>query len=105
MRDLNIKFITIFIISILLFGLTFLPYLNLIFSVSLSVYLVSIAAIFIFRINGERTILWGIILFSVAAFFTLLGNNSLAEKIGNYIYGIIFFGILQLTFLLFKEKH
>lgn len=68
------------------------------------VYLISIATIFIFRIRGERTILWGIILFPVAAIVTLLGNYSLAEMIGNYIYGIIFFGVLQLTFSLFKEQ-
>lgn len=75
------------------------PYLNLIVSPEYVYYLIVIAIALIFEIRVFVLVYVVFVLFILAFVFYLAGSIDAAESLGNFIYVILFYTVLRLTFM------
>lgn len=80
-------------LTLIVFVLTRLPYINITFPFELWVYIVTAIAIISLNMTVKRSVYLGIALFGIAALFVIVGRDMLAEQIGNCVY-FIFWAIL-----------
>lgn len=73
---------------------SYLPYLNLIFTKNLTLFLILATLFFVFRLNWKFIICFCFGLFLLSYLFVSLGFLQNAELIGNYIYGFLVIAIV-----------
>ena len=83
------------IVTILLIVSTSIPYINIVFSRTLVIFLLFFLGLIIFEISARRIIVLGLLLFVPSLFLLLLGELEKAELLVNYIYGIFILGTLK----------
>ncbi|MEK7472803.1 MAG: hypothetical protein AAB625_02060 [Patescibacteria group bacterium] len=77
------------VLSILIVTFSFLPYLNLLFTINLIAFLLLALLFVIFRINWKIIIHICMLLFVVAFFLTITGFTSTSMILGDFIYGFL----------------
>lgn len=96
------KIILIIFIAVSMWGLSLLPYLNLVINTSLIALVVIVLSLVLFKVPPERVILLALLLFLPALLGVLLEEQTRAELVGAYIYGILLLGSI-LTLLKSRE--
>ena len=99
--DNRYQLFILIILSGLLKVVSKLPYLSLIISDQVIIFIASITAFFILNIGIKRPILIGILTFIPALVLQLIGESKAAEITGNFAFGIIL--VTTVTYLL-KHK-
>lgn len=77
------------VLTILVVALSFLPYLNLIFTSKLVAFLIFALFFVIFKINWKFILYLCIVLFVLALILTVSRFTSASMMIGDYIYGFL----------------
>ena len=77
------------VLTILVIAFSFLPYLNLIFTSKLVIFLIFALFFIIFKINWRIILYLCIILFGVALILTVSGFTPASMILGDYIYGFL----------------
>lgn len=90
------KIILIIFIALLMWGLSYLPYVNLFVSSSLVIFVVIVMSLVLFKVYPDWIIILALLLFLPALLSVLLGDQEAAESIGGYIYGIFFVAVVKL---------
>lgn len=98
------KIILIIFIALLMWGLSYLPYINLFISSSLVVFVVIVMSLVLFKVYPDWIIILALLLFLPALLSVLLGNQEAAESIGGYIYGIFFVAVVRLIIINTKNE-
>lgn len=96
------KIVLIFLIAILMWGLSLVPYFNLFVSTSLIMLVVIVLSLVLFKVPPDRMVLLALLLFLPAALGVVLEEQGKAELISAYIYGILLLGTV-LTLLKSRE--
>ena len=77
------------VFSILIVIAFFLPYLNLVFTSKLIIFLIATLFFVIFRIDWKIILYISIMLFIFAFILTITGFTSVSMILGDYIYGFL----------------
>ncbi|MCX6706399.1 MAG: hypothetical protein NTV24_04875 [Candidatus Woesebacteria bacterium] len=83
------KIVGFLFLTVLVVGLSFLPYLNLLFTKKLVVFVIFALLFAVFRLGWRVSLYFSIILFVLAFAFTLVGLIPLSQVLGDYIYGFL----------------
>lgn len=93
---INRKRVLLFISIVGVLGVfNVLPYFNWFFSASVTLFLILVLVILVFRVRKNSLILLTGVLLFVAWFLLLVNEQESAEIVGNYVFGLlvlIFFG-------------
>lgn len=90
------------VVSVVVFNR--LPYLNLVFTPSFNIFALATIGILVFQVKPKFTIALVLVAFVIAAFLRLFGEYQGLETIGNFIYGILFVGLLQSIVSFLREQ-
>lgn len=96
------KIASIILVASLIWGLSFVPYLNLLINNSLIVPIIIVLSLILFKVPPGRMILLALLLFLPALLGVLLEEQRGAESVSAYIYGILLLGSV-LTLLKSRE--
>lgn len=86
------KIVLIVLIALIMWGSSFLPYLNLVINTPLIVFVAIVLSLVLFKVPPERIILLALVLFLPALLGVLLEEQTRMEMVGAYIYGILLLG-------------
>ena len=92
------KIIRFLVVAAFLKLFSSVPYLNLIVNPEYVYYLIVISAALIFEIRVFVLVYVVFTLFLLAFVFYLAGGVDAAETLGNFIYVVLFYTVLKLTF-------
>lgn len=112
-RDLSIKMkkyflehqlslFLIFFISILLYFLSQLPYLNIFLSPWVLAIIIWILAVIILKLCVSASFIVALVLLCSVPFILIFKSNSLAEEVGNAVYFLLLIGFSQTFFAYLK---
>lgn len=87
-RD-KFKIVGFSVLTVLVVGLSFLPYLNLLFTKELVIFVIFALLFAVFRLGWRIILYFSIVLFVLAFVFTLVGLIPLSQILGDYIYGFL----------------
>ncbi len=74
--------------------LTRLPYINLVFGTDIAVFCVLIAGIGLLQLKFTHVLSLIMALFTCAFVVTLFGNDALAERMGNFVYFLLWVAVI-----------
>lgn len=77
-----------------------LPYLNLVFTTDLVIFLISVSFFIVFQINWRIILYFCFGLFFISYFFDILGLLQLSELLGDYIYGYLALVVIKYFLLI-----
>lgn len=80
------KLIVIIFLLLLFYAISFIPYLNLLFSPLNVITIIVLSSIIIFKLPGKYALIIGLFLFIPAWIFMLVNNVTRAESLGNHIF-------------------
>lgn len=83
------------IVFILLIISSSIPYVNLVFSRTLIIFLLFFLGLIIFNVSKRNLIFIAIVFFILALPFVLTREYESAEALGNLIYGVLLIGIIK----------
>lgn len=89
------RFVGFIILSLLIVAAFFLPYLNLIFTHKLVIFLIIALFFVIFRIDWKVILNISILLFIVSFVLTVIGFILASMALGDYIYGFLIIIVIQ----------
>lgn len=90
------KLFLLTLIGILLFIVSFLPFVNLFLSMHAIVIIMFFLAVFVLEVSHITLILFGLSLFIPSMLLLLFERFSGAESIADYIYAIFFAAVIRL---------
>lgn len=93
-----------FILGPIILILPSVPYLNLFIEYELSIYIVFIFGLLVLDLSFRQIFILISLLLLVALFFFILDEPEDAEKLGNYIYGILLIWIVREILKIRSEK-
>jgi hypothetical protein len=88
----------IFLIALsvlVLFSLPLIPYINLYINKDFSIFAVTASVLVIFNVPFKKIILIIMSIFVLALLLQLIGEVERAELLGNYIYVVLFIGVVS----------
>lgn len=83
------------IVFILLIISSSIPYVNLVFSRTLIIFLLFFLGLIIFNVSKRNLIFIAIVFFILALPFVLTREYESAEALGNLIYGVLLVGVIK----------
>lgn len=86
------KIFIVLLVVFLMWGLSLLPYLNLLINTPLIVLVVIVSSLILFNVKYDRVILLAVLLFLPAFLGVLLEEYRMTEFITGYIYGFLLLG-------------
>lgn len=87
----KLRLVAFLLLALLTVLASYLPYFNLVFTKSLTLFLVLTILILIFRVGWRKIIYLSLILFVFSYALWLMGLSSDSEFVGNFIFGFIVF--------------
>lgn len=75
--------------SLMLIGVSYLPYFNLVFNKALVAFLIIVNFTLSFKLGWKITLYLAFVFLLISYILIALGLVSLAEMVGNYIYGLL----------------
>jgi len=88
------KLLLIATLTILILLIKILPYFNVVFTLPLVVFIVSLLTILLLKPSGKVLILLSIPLLFGGAFFVIFENIAVAESLANAAFGLLVLGFL-----------
>lgn len=89
--------------SLFLFILMRVPYVNIVITMPIAIFVILIAAAILLRWQLTMLVRIMLLLFLLALLFTCIGQYEMAELIGNYIYALLWIIAVRSLYSLWKQ--
>lgn len=84
----------IILVALMFWFLSVLPYFNLLINYSSIIFVVIILSVILFKITTKKLVVFSLVLFLPALVAILLENYKVAELIDEFIYVLLFLGVI-----------
>ena len=98
------RLLLLMLIFLIMTILANLPYLNLVLTISNTIWIMIVIALFLFNISIRSLLLTALVFLILAFISVILGNKNVAEVLGNSVYLIILIVFLFSIVQYIREK-